>query len=71
MSDSPKLNFTKDGPISLKGEIEIVDAVGNHLKTQGPTDFCRCGSSENKPFCDDSHEKIRFKADADLGNSTQ
>ena len=67
MSDKAKLNFQKDGPIGLTGEVEIVDAQGKVLITQGKTAFCRCGASENKPFCDGSHVKIGFKAPADLG----
>lgn len=66
MTDKAKLTFKKDGPITLQGEVDIVDAAGNVLKTQGATAFCRCGASENKPFCDGSHVKVGFKADADL-----
>jgi CDGSH-type Zn-finger protein len=66
MSDKAKLNFIKDGPIKLMGEVEIVDADGKVLKIQKSTSFCRCGASENKPFCDGSHERIGFKAAADL-----
>jgi CDGSH-type Zn-finger protein len=69
MSDKAKLNFQKDGPIGLTGEVEIIDAEGNVLITQAKTSFCRCGASKNKPFCDGSHIKIDFKAPADLGKS--
>jgi CDGSH-type Zn-finger protein len=69
MSEKAKLTFIKDGPIGLVGEVEIVDANGDVIATQGKTAFCRCGASENKPFCDGSHTKIGFKAPADLGKS--
>jgi CDGSH-type Zn-finger protein len=69
MSEKAKLNFQKDGPIGLTGEVEIVDASGKVIATQGKTSFCRCGASENKPFCDGTHIKIGFKAPSDLGKS--
>lgn len=69
MSEKPQLNFQENGPIGLTGEIEIVDATGKVLMTQGKTAFCRCGASSNKPFCDGTHTKIGFKAPADLGDS--
>lgn len=69
MEKKAKLNFQKDGPIGLTGEVEIVDASGNVLITQGKTSFCRCGASGNKPYCDGTHAKIGFKAPADLGDS--
>ena len=69
MSKEPRLNFQQDGPIGLTGEIEIVDKDGKVLITQTETSFCRCGGSENKPFCDGTHTKIGFKAPADLGKS--
>ncbi len=71
MSSEAKLNFQKDGPIGLTGEIEIVDIDGKTLIKQTETSFCRCGGSENKPFCDGSHLKNGFKAPADLGKSQE
>ena len=28
------------------------------------TALCRCGQSENKPFCDGTHRKVKFSAPA-------
>ena len=37
------------------------DQEGYICKESGKTYFCRCGTSNNKPFCDGSHNQIDFK----------
>ena len=50
-----------NGPLMVRGEIAVRDAKGNQF-TAGPRfTLCRCGASENQPFCDLSHRKIRFR----------
>jgi len=52
----------KDGPIWVRGIVEMVDAEG-HPFTIGPrAALCRCGASGNKPFCDGSHRQAGFSA---------
>jgi CDGSH-type Zn-finger protein len=29
------------------------------------TALCRCGQSEKKPFCDETHRKVNFRAPAE------
>jgi len=31
--------------------------------------LCRCGSSNNKPFCDKRHEQVGFRHDGLLGEN--
>ncbi|HTY80106.1 MAG TPA: CDGSH iron-sulfur domain-containing protein [Candidatus Bathyarchaeia archaeon] len=51
-----------DGPLMVKGEVEVLDAQGNPLPVKGDAAYlCRCGASANKPFCDGSHKKVEFK----------
>ncbi len=53
----------KNGPLKVGGEIEIVSASGETLKQVTQTWLCRCGQSQNKPYCDGSHRKAGFEAD--------
>ncbi|MGD2045970.1 MAG: CDGSH iron-sulfur domain-containing protein [Gemmatimonadota bacterium] len=50
-----------DGPLYARGELEIETADGVVLESRAA--LCRCGESENKPFCDGSHKRIDFKHD--------
>ena len=52
----------QDGPLMVKGDIEVVDAQGNPLPVKGEAAYlCRCGASANKPFCDGAHKRVGFK----------
>lgn len=53
----------KNGPLIIKGTITITDQNGNITQKKGSTSFCRCGLSQNKPYCDNSHEDSDFKED--------
>lgn len=49
-----------DGPLQVKGSLEIVSGTGRTLNRVAESFLCRCGASENKPYCDGSHKKIDF-----------
>jgi uncharacterized Fe-S cluster protein YjdI len=50
----------KNGPLMVYGNISVKHANGTETKQNRVTAFCRCGSSQNKPFCDGTHKKIGF-----------
>ena len=52
---------TPNGPLMVYGNVSIRDANGMITKKSNATAFCRCGASNNKPFCDGSHKKIGFQ----------
>ena len=56
-----KIDVASKGPLLIKGRFEITDHNGNVLETKDKVALCRCGASENKPFCDGSHKKIDFE----------
>jgi CDGSH-type Zn-finger protein len=43
------------GPIWARGGIAVVSAEGETYETRNRMTLCRCGKSNNKPFCDGSH----------------
>lgn len=52
-----------DGPLHVKGSIEVVSGTGRTIHRMVEAWFCRCGGSSKKPFCDGSHKRNGFKAD--------
>lgn len=49
------------GGIYVKGDIEIESADGELYEHRGRLVLCRCGQSENTPFCDASHVSYRYR----------
>ncbi len=43
------------GPLWVKGGIEIVDKEGRGMEVRNRVTLCRCGESQNQPYCDGSH----------------
>jgi len=60
-----KITVVNNGPLRLEGEFTICDATGQSFGLAGRTviSLCRCGHSENKPFCDGSHKRVEFKSE--------
>ena len=55
---STKITVLNNGSLKIAGDFEIVDKEGNLYNLQGReiVSLCRCGLSQNKPFCDGSHK---------------
>jgi CDGSH-type Zn-finger protein len=51
-----------DGPLYVRGELEILDAEGGVVASGTRFALCRCGQSANKPFCDNAHRAAGFRA---------
>ncbi|RAW00107.1 CDGSH iron-sulfur domain-containing protein [Pseudochryseolinea flava] len=53
-----KITVNNNGSLKIDGDFEIVDMQGNAYGLQGRTvvSLCRCGLSNNKPFCDGAHK---------------
>jgi CDGSH-type Zn-finger protein len=60
-----KITVSKNGSLKVEGNPPMVDHEGNEITTAEGRPFflCRCGASQNKPFCDGSHNRIGFSGD--------
>lgn len=52
---------SRDGPLLLRGDIEVRDDDGNVLLRDTRVALCRCGLSKTKPLCDNAHRAARFR----------
>ena len=55
-----KISLAENGPLFVHGTCEITKLDGTIESKETRTAFCRCGASENKPYCDGKHRKIDF-----------
>ena len=69
-----KIKVTKDGPYLVSGKLPLIkekiifNKRGESVAWEKVQDYpsqenyalCRCGQSKNKPYCDDSHLKVKF-----------
>jgi uncharacterized Fe-S cluster protein YjdI/CDGSH-type Zn-finger protein len=50
-----------NGPLMVRGEIEVRDRHGDVFVAAPRVALCRCGESKNQPFCDLSHRESSFR----------
>src|SRR6266851_80763 len=51
---------TPMGPLCVRGRIQLRSADGSLIVKDTRLTLCRCGQSQNKPFCDNSHRDSGF-----------
>ena len=54
---------TKNGPLHVTGALEVVTGTGKTINRVTDAWLCRCGQSQNKPYCDGSHVKAGFRSE--------
>lgn len=52
----------RDGPLDIRGAAEICTGTGRTVDRTLAVRLCRCGQSNDKPFCDGSHRAAGFLA---------
>jgi CDGSH-type Zn-finger protein len=58
-----KITVKSNGSIRIEGDFAITDPDGKEFGLGGRTavSLCRCGHSQDKPFCDGSHRRVGFE----------
>jgi len=63
MTNKTNIRCTPDGPLLVRGLEKLASADGSRtwpITAGKPVALCRCGASENKPFCDGKHREAGF-----------
>lgn len=59
------IRIRDNGPFVVEGPVTVTDADGKAFEIDSSKPaiaLCRCGASENKPFCDGAHNKCGFES---------
>lgn len=56
--EAVEIRVMPNGPLVIKGNFITLGEDGKELKKMKIASFCRCGQSNNMPYCDGMHRKI-------------
>jgi CDGSH-type Zn-finger protein len=66
-NDEPSIGVVQDpsegcsGPLAVRGGIQVIAADGFAYERRNRQTLCRCGQSDNKPFCNGAHAAVKFQ----------
>ncbi len=55
-----KVQVMPNGPLLVHGALQVAGIDGTTENKSKTTAFCRCGASHNKPYCDGTHNSVKF-----------
>lgn len=55
-----RARLVPNGPLEVRGRIELRAPDGRVIATETRASLCRCGASRRKPYCDNSHATAEF-----------
>ena len=59
-TDEQKVRVLDGGPYRVEGGVPLLDHEGTGIEAPPAYSLCRCGGSQNKPFCDGTHKSNNF-----------
>ena len=60
LPQTTECTVVENGPLLVNGTLKVTLADGSIENKKRSTAFCRCGASNNKPYCDGAHNTINF-----------
>lgn len=69
--DRNSVQVVADGPLYLRGRLEVIGEDGCVLWQETRLALCRCGASGNKPLCDNSHQACNFSDAGEVSASSR
>jgi len=70
MAEPVVIRCRENGPYVVTGPVKVLDHHGREFVVPAGKDnvaLCRCGHSQNRPFCDGSHRGCGFQAAEEAG----
>ena len=61
INSDPGIIAAKNGPYEIRGKVELIDDQDSRPRCADHYVLCRCNASQNKPFCDGSHNDVGFE----------
>lgn len=59
--DPTTIDARPNGPLFVRGRVRLREPGSTEPVEHYRVALCRCGASENKPYCDNSHRLIGFR----------
>ncbi|HBH50196.1 MAG TPA: hypothetical protein DDX98_16240 [Bacteroidales bacterium] len=58
-----EVRVMRDGPLVVRGEFKAIGADGKEMRKMKIVSYCRCGKSNNMPYCDGTHRKVGWSSE--------
>ena len=66
MTIKNSITVFENGPLHIVGDLELKNSNGDLIERNNELYLCRCGMSNNKPYCDGQHKQQGFRQSAEF-----
>ncbi len=63
MTEPTRITVWNHDAYEIVGDFALQDAEGGSYRQHGRVRLCRCGQSNVKPYCDNSHIRTGFRSE--------